>query len=408
MEARKLEEFARFYHNLGFNFTQINGEATDHISKEDLSKTPISELWKYFTIKRMDNFEQWWDKYAEITGIGTILGPNLRCIDIDDCDDDNFIEEILNILYLPSNYEWVVRTGSKKGYHIIFECESHNFPVAWGKVKAFASNGSKNFKRLELRWFGHLVLPPSLHKSGGKYEFLSGKLPNKPPRKINEEKIEFIIKEYCADRPISGKSGIFLDHGPSYISEEISVINDDLFSFYKDPLKLIFAIKYNEFDKIIMAISWVLYDNSGRIIEYCNYLINPQELNSIWIPGYYDLSLESNITSTTDYGVSVHQVLIALRNRMEICDEFYILDNIEDSKILYVFVKEGDPVTLEEYVRYYYKELGLGLNKKLFSKYRDIENLVESGIPRKILFFSRSEPLNSTFTKIINFIKAIY
>lgn len=122
------------------------------------------------------------------TGIGLISGNNnnncfFRCIDIDGCDCEDFIDSLLRKLDLPYNYEWVIKTGSGEGYHIWVDCEdlpeylllngeAQRIYDEFGVLHFLPRNTYKNtFKALEIRWNAFCMLPPSISSSGGEYTF---------------------------------------------------------------------------------------------------------------------------------------------------------------------------------------------------------------------------------------------
>ena len=252
----KLEVTAFVYHLMGMNITQIQGSAAKNIehrrndyyargiiSDYDSYKDSANENWRDFI-----DSPQGWEmvnslRWAHKTGIGIICGfNNVRAIDIDDlgcfndCSRDfydnprakqdipfdKFIDKCLSLLNLPKDYEWVVRTGSGRGLHIIFKCEDVedlNMDVAafppgnieedldlsdefvYGIIQ-FEHTGKlkQDFSRLELFWKGHIASPPSKgdgydHReevSGGwgpnpfEYDFIntSGFLPSYEPMEI--------------------------------------------------------------------------------------------------------------------------------------------------------------------------------------------------------------------------------
>jgi len=159
------------------------------------------------------------------TGIGVVLGFNsLRAIDIDQCDDIVFVKKLITLLKLPLDYKWIVKSGSGNGYHILFYADEHNFDVESNKIKAFRPNIKYNhkFKHIELRWSDHLVLPPSLHFRGNKYEFIDG-FPESKPLKIKIENLEKAIDEISSKgKEEENDSGyqfdIFLDEAMDGIS----------------------------------------------------------------------------------------------------------------------------------------------------------------------------------------------
>ena len=57
---------------------------------------------------------------ANINGIGAISGINkLRCLDFDKVNDYEVVRKFVSKLGLPSEYQWIVKSGSGKGYHMV-------------------------------------------------------------------------------------------------------------------------------------------------------------------------------------------------------------------------------------------------------------------------------------------------
>lgn len=152
--VRTLRDHARFYFELGFNITGIM----------KIGKGPYHS-WKEFMTRRQTKNEALNHPWHRLCGIGAITGINeLRCLDLDQCDPAN-IPMFLERLKLPTNYEWVVISGSGNGFHIWFR--SKDAGLRGKKVLTFTSKTPGLFKQIELRINSHVVLPPSLHPSGG-------------------------------------------------------------------------------------------------------------------------------------------------------------------------------------------------------------------------------------------------
>lgn len=143
---------------------------------------------------------------ARVNGIGAIAGINgLRCLDFDDVKDPAIVFEMAEILGLEKNYEWIVKSGSGKGYHIWFICEDdENYIEGLGKDRAYYKFKPKKLgscDHLELRWNScQTVLPPSLHPSGKQYQFMNvnGRgLPISGPKEIWSGKLIEGIKKTC-------------------------------------------------------------------------------------------------------------------------------------------------------------------------------------------------------------------
>ncbi len=96
--------------------------------------------------------------WKDATGISVILGMNdIHAIDIDDVNDEMVLSELIAKLGLPSDYEWIERTGN--GFQVFFSCHEDNpLTVTSGKCVTGRCD------HLELRWKGcYSVVPPSSH-----------------------------------------------------------------------------------------------------------------------------------------------------------------------------------------------------------------------------------------------------
>ncbi len=219
--------YANYYYNLGFSITHVIPRINSNRGQVgNPFKAPTNDTRKLAN-KRQELSEIINFNWNDSVGIGTILGFNtLRALDFDGCNNDNFIKNILGKIGLPENYEWVVRTGSKNGFHILFQAENHRFIVEEGKTKAFTPNSlNKNkFSVLELRWEKHLILPPSISKDFNEYKFINCELPSFKPKHVPINLIENLVFDICVESdgtPNKVKSNIqhyyeheFLDFAP--------------------------------------------------------------------------------------------------------------------------------------------------------------------------------------------------
>lgn len=126
--------------------------------------------------------------WSVATGLGVVGAGNneLRCIDIDGCQSERFVESFLNALGLPTDYQWVVETGSGEGYHIWIWCDTlPNTLLLKGesrrifeksKVLYFVANNflKNTFRSIEVRWNAFCMLPPSIGPNGKDYVFKNG------------------------------------------------------------------------------------------------------------------------------------------------------------------------------------------------------------------------------------------
>ena len=211
--------YANFYHNLGMNVTHIQGNPNE----EKSYKRPTDPKWDSHNIEYIN--AQNWDK---ATGIGVMLGDNqYRAIDIDkmfcgnqywaDTKEEkeqmflDFIHICLELLGLPENYSWVIKSGSHNGCRIIIKAEDiQDFnieTISYSPNSKFRTHDElrqsgawgDEFLRMELRWNDYLVLPPSIHPSGNLYEFYFKKTPNSAPLAVSIDSLNNLLNYFCAD-----------------------------------------------------------------------------------------------------------------------------------------------------------------------------------------------------------------
>ncbi len=206
--------YANYYHNLGMNISPIHGGNY---------KNPSDTDWESFleneqSIKYIQSC-QW----SDATGIGCILGYNeYRALDIDflfysqedlllheerDKKVEKFVSECLNLLRLPNDYPWVIKSGSGYGIHIIFRTQG--VPIS-EKVYAYspsdaykgdpATDNGRLFKLIEFRCNCFLVLPPSLHdERNNHYAFYHDYIPEYKPFFVDISNIYKLLNHYCAE-----------------------------------------------------------------------------------------------------------------------------------------------------------------------------------------------------------------
>ncbi|MFA7421266.1 MAG: bifunctional DNA primase/polymerase [Melioribacteraceae bacterium] len=184
-------EFAKTYNKIfGFNVLPIQGKRP----------TIKWENWQLIEQSENDVIELGWN--SSITGIGGICGINeIRNLDFDKVTDPSIVDMICKRLGLPSNYRWVVKSGSGSGFHIWFRASENE--------KLYERlNGQKSVYRLdlkdeglcdhiELRWKdSQTVLPYSKHNSGNFYQFLHDE-PKEKPTEIDVDVLIDCIEEFC-------------------------------------------------------------------------------------------------------------------------------------------------------------------------------------------------------------------
>ncbi len=143
---------------------------------------------------------------SNTNGIGAISGiKNLRCLDFDAVNDYQIVKMFVKKLGLPNEYLWVVRSGSGRGYHIWFYCDSDSYLFDFlGGKKSYYKLILKEkglCDHIELRWQNcQTVLPPSFHPSGEQYEFVNLRdkgIPASAPYNIGVGKLIDVLREFC-------------------------------------------------------------------------------------------------------------------------------------------------------------------------------------------------------------------
>lgn len=224
--ANRLLTMATYYHAMGMDLTIIQGHGEDCKSYKTpriCAPFPVSGILNNQSNGVSSLFNQKW-KIA--TGIGISLGhSHIRAIDVDQIDyncqilsvDENgnqyfdriggVLNKVLEKLGLPSDYPWVIQSGSQTGFHILFvtfelDDEIENIALTPNTKYCFNYNGPEflepYFNRMELLWNGHLVLPPSIHYSGNEYSFRHRRLPSIAPANISLSKLNDTMNHFCA------------------------------------------------------------------------------------------------------------------------------------------------------------------------------------------------------------------
>ena len=125
-----------------------------------------------------------WEHY---TGLGIVCGINgFVCIDIDKMKSADIVSKILHELNLNDTYQWQVRSGSGTGYHIWVRVQQ---PLPFPKGVVFGDSQDGSFDHIEIRWKDcQTVMPPSVHESGNRYEWVNGE-PTSEPSEVDVESI---------------------------------------------------------------------------------------------------------------------------------------------------------------------------------------------------------------------------
>lgn len=211
-QTGKLRYMALYYRLFGMNLTQTKWNDSVY---ENIFMEPLDRDWKkFYTESQSMDYIMSLD-WMQCEGIGVILGYNLyRALQIDITSDESsgkiypkqgidcVIDEMLDMLDLPQDYPWVIRSGSR--LHIIFRCEdsqatSNIDTISYIPNKIYTELYGNKIYKIELQWNAHLVLPPSIDMRGNYYRFRNGNLPTSPTNNVNLNRIESLIYKYCSE-----------------------------------------------------------------------------------------------------------------------------------------------------------------------------------------------------------------
>ena len=203
-KAQELKQMSLFYHNLGLNLTMVQGYYNNYFSyKEPMSWKDGMVLEELFYSEQKDSVILHQD-WIHASGIGMALGWGCyRAIDIDNIlkpeQMDTIVSSLLNVLGLPEDYEWVVKTGSQKGLHIIMRVKDFGDKYTNDRITYAYTSLNQLFERIEFRWRDHLMLPPSIHYSGNSYVFYNNRIPTTDVKFVKLKSIDLLLDKYCGD-----------------------------------------------------------------------------------------------------------------------------------------------------------------------------------------------------------------
>ena len=158
-----LLNFAKRYRDLGLHPIPI----------EARGKRPVIESWKkYQTVAPNDIELRSWFGRDENVNMAVVLGRGIIAVDFDGDGSTNLLKD--KGIGLPIEAP-LSRTGN--GHHVLLRT---NEPIG-DCVGLLNTNGGK--PQIDIRGIGYIVVPPSIHANGNKYEWIippSGKIPNTP------------------------------------------------------------------------------------------------------------------------------------------------------------------------------------------------------------------------------------
>ena len=225
----KFKCFALMYYYMGFNTYEIQGslhdrytswyEETGMYNYYDFTHGRPNDSFKHPTSECEKNKDELYDlKYIEAidrtksTGIGCFTGYNdIVALDIDyiSCiqkqSEDAFglqdcINKYLSVLGLPSDYQWVVKTVSGRGIHIIVKVKNAIQLGLESTALKPTRSSDEDFGRIEVIWKKNIALPPTIGRNMGKqYRFYlnADNIPTCAPSYISMDQLNNFLDYYC-------------------------------------------------------------------------------------------------------------------------------------------------------------------------------------------------------------------
>jgi hypothetical protein len=382
-KQNSLKFYGMHFNSLGLNITCINNYRNEfNLLERNLLKSPSHEWHSLYkrrqTLEEISSYD--WDNAL---GIGIVLGfNNILAIDIDGSVENDFLNWICSRLEISSKYEWLIKSGSGSGFHIVLRCNNrpldefrdtgiislHKFKriIESGEVNAFYPTNSIRrcdpsyfntapiehifnlkkfgyddlFQKIEFRWKNHLVLPPSLHESGLRYKFLNN-IPENLPILIDFEKIKNLRNKICSSTAEFSGWGKTTNQNIAY-EDEISIIKaEQKYQSQYEPKYLAFGIVVKD-DQIISQVeknksdncieitqlAWCIVDSGKHIIDQKNFILKP------YLDRVQNLEFEKSIDIVDEIGQDVSAALETFMDDINKVEYLVCHNYVYNSKII--------------------------------------------------------------------------
>ncbi len=295
-----LKNHAQYYRELGLHlFMASNMTSLANVNQNNILKSPFVDMRVYDYRNR---------KYGELdsypwdvgTGLGVFLGINdVIAIDVDGFYNPEFINEVLHFLNLERNYPWVVCSGSGNGFHILLRCMGGLITTdicadksvklerlvdlprfGAGETNAYYPHeGCDQFRKMEFKWLGHLMLPPSLHVTGGEYKFL-GKRPHELPHYVDFDVLYSMKEHYCSYHATYSYIG---DINSGFDNEIVTGFyptkgDEDYYSYSRRRYEPYFVVDFVcrqikerptpfGLEEYLISLTWMVLDKKGNAVK---------------------------------------------------------------------------------------------------------------------------------------------
>ncbi len=333
-----LYTIAKQIHDFGINLFSISDKITyKNFDASNILKSPCHS-WEQLITNRQSQDDLKKIPWSDACGIGIVLGyGNLMAIDFDGVFDKFLPNKICKFLDLPIDYNWIIESGSKCGFHIILEVtdldkKNSNYHIITdgdyeyyflpsmpnGKIgySPFASssgnayypkeNSNRAFNKMEFLWQANLVIPPSLHVTGERYEFING-FPKYSPRQVSIKKLIQLKENYCSFQPTE------MSYIDSLQVHYLNIAGEDTldynYSMYRKENNFLFHIQIykveNKNQLHLVQLSWYVLDSSNNVLKRKTF-------------NYLSKNIKYRIKSTITY----EKALIISTNQRSVLHEF--------------------------------------------------------------------------------------
>lgn len=286
----QIEKLMKFDFNMFLIDSQLN---QSNFLESNILKSPAFDRKKSFDLNDFND---------KTSGVGLYLGHNsVFAIDIDGIINYEHIKRILKDMKLPEDYPWVIQSGSKCGYHILFKTKlpkrklqntldkiydwnklGERIPFGEYDVNAYYAHYSRYdgaliepwFYKIEFLWSGELVLPPSIHLSSKLYSFVNS-FPEYEPSEVDFESLASSTWSYRNDQALRSQYVTNRDE-----LERITSV-EEIYSYkyaLPDSLSYTYQSKYEELSTVIFfgqfsinrnlsmnQISWFVIDKNFNV-----------------------------------------------------------------------------------------------------------------------------------------------